>query len=249
MTKQEHQSSQSWVSLITGLLWFRGAAFALALLGIVTQVFDLSQSETLRAFHAIILSWNVIPSGLMKIMSIMPFIPELDEEARVIFGNVLIVLGFEILRSSADDKFVEKKPKESKVKAILTLRSWSDLISQPFIWLSAIWFGCLLILTVFEVNIGHMIDILVFTGGWWVLFLNFFSIVFCISLAALLIKYSIGIYAIGIAFPQFTYGFGFVFFVILTIEFLYLARLPIVSEFINSNSCEILNIPMAECSR
>lgn len=69
-----------WKGRVRRFWWLRGVAGAVTLTALVPNIVDLSRYEFLRAFHALIVGWNVVAARLGYIIGKIPFVPELSGE-------------------------------------------------------------------------------------------------------------------------------------------------------------------------
>jgi len=71
---------ETWKAWIRRFWWLRGVTAALALTALVPTYIDLSRYEFLRAFHAVIVGWNLVAEKLGEIIGEIPFIPQISGE-------------------------------------------------------------------------------------------------------------------------------------------------------------------------
>lgn len=71
---------ETWKAWIRRFWWLRGVTTALALTALVPTFIDLSRYEFLRAFHAVIVGWNLVTEKLGEIIGEIPFIPQISGE-------------------------------------------------------------------------------------------------------------------------------------------------------------------------
>lgn len=80
----------------------RGALVVFSALGILTQYLDMSSAEVLRAAHALIASWNRIPSAIVRaLVDAVPWLPKVSPERAVFIGNGLVLGGCVLLGGHA----------------------------------------------------------------------------------------------------------------------------------------------------
>ncbi len=64
---------ETWKSWFRRFWWLRGVTAALALTALAPTFIDLSRYEFLRAFHAVIVGWNLVTEKLGEIIGEIPF--------------------------------------------------------------------------------------------------------------------------------------------------------------------------------
>lgn len=70
-----------WVNWIQGLWFVRGAIAAFSIMTISSDLLNLTRFEFLEAFHAIVVSWNIIVNYLcLKLAYYFPYIPVMSAE-------------------------------------------------------------------------------------------------------------------------------------------------------------------------
>ena len=80
-----------WKSWIQRFWWLRGVAGAMTVAALVPSFVDLSRYEFLRAFHAIIVGWDLVAAELGRLIGRVPFFPNIDSDA---VNTIVFVLAF-----------------------------------------------------------------------------------------------------------------------------------------------------------
>ena len=69
-----------WKAWIQRFWWLRGVVTAVTLAALVPNFVNLSRYEFLRAFHAVIVSWNVLTTKIGQLIGKIPYLPEISGE-------------------------------------------------------------------------------------------------------------------------------------------------------------------------
>lgn len=106
--------------LASWIIWLRGAFAAFALLGLLTEIFELTRLEGARALHAIVINWNVaVGSFVFYVVNLIPWVPDIDLERARTIGNSLLLVGLTTLRQNAE---VEQRQVGTRGRVVLMAR-------------------------------------------------------------------------------------------------------------------------------
>lgn len=240
-------NEEQWESLKRRFLWLRGALFAFAVLGLVPQVFDLNQDEVLRAARALIHSWNDIPAWLVQLLGFLPFFPTFDREDASLIGNFVLLIAIIRIGGHAEDKFSRRVPSNRSEKAIAFILVWSKFTIFAY-------FAAALTVVAIMQFLGYdprdlETIFLTIQGRWWSYLLYPFAIIPLLAGFGMLFYVLLTPVLILIELKTFRNGLIFAVSCIVTIELIYYARLPVVSEYINTQSCKALDIQPDQCQR
>ena len=211
--------------------WLRGALAAMAVAAAVPNVTDLSRFELLRAFHALVVSWNDVMAAIGGWIGKLPFVPRISAE---IINSV--VFGFTISAPAALH-FSSHKIKDFDLcsfrNQLKVLRGIVPHAMAPFVYAAAYY----LVIKLSDIALN------------WINNPERASTIplfFVISL----ILVAIGCFASSLIISlsvnkRFRVGFFCFLGFVLTIEIMYI--LSIGGGFINDWACRTLNIPPENC--
>ena len=232
-----------WKDWVVRFWWLRGAAAAMAVVAILPQHMNLERYEFLRALHAIIVGWNTIANQIGKIIGeilFVPYIKAAEVNTCILFFSIIVPIMYAFFkpgRSIAYEFFggtpeILKDLRKSEVNMTpVYIVFWGVRFCGLIIC-----FGMTFVFWMYSTpehswytNNTRESDVF---GGFLFFIVPSISLIIFFYFAIKIIR-------------GFGRGIVYAFSFIIVIEVLYF--LPITGGYLNTWSCEVLEIPADEC--
>ncbi len=250
ITKPMSKGWAAWFEKHKNRFWFlRGATFALMLMTLVPEFVNLSRFDFLRAFHALILSWNGVAELIGLCFGWLPFVPDIPYWLINTFTIMLIIVfpaliqapGASAFHYAFEITFLRNRNGEEVIVNALNTKAENEVMQFKFYKLIEFFMLFLLVSEVFSPNHSTFYFRNVKSFG-------AFSHIVYISTFFFL---GLGILSLFLLFltktPSFKNGLLFVIGIVAIMELSYMIGLPIVGDWITAWTNSVLGpLPVGE---
>lgn len=223
--------------------WLRGVTAAFAVLGLVPQFIDVKRFAILRAFHALLFGWNEFASYIGRIIGHISYLPQIEAEFVNIFllSIACLLPGLKVYHVFIDTVMSHRIIERLKLSTPLYFRYVAMGIFLQYVILRLLSKSGSKIIHALAAAVISIALAIVATRESKSIVEEWISLASAYYIIA-------GFFIIGlIGLRAFRRGVVTVALFVATLEILYLMNLPLVSEFINTKSCAVLEIAPADC--
>lgn len=130
LEKDLNRAKTFWVKHLSKFWFIRGFLAALTITSLLPSVIDLSRYELLKAFHAVIVGWDLICEKLGGLIGFIPFVPNIHPDLinGAIFVSLIVLPGMlAFVRIERDSQRITPEKQDS----------WEDIF--PWLFRRKIW--------------------------------------------------------------------------------------------------------------